>query len=62
MKTERQEILYLILGIAIGAILTSILFLRIPLVAKKAHELGIEKKGDTQEIFQMKEEIHVPNF
>lgn len=49
MKTDRQEITYLILGIAIGVIVTSILFLRIPLVAKKVHELGIEKKTPNTE-------------
>jgi hypothetical protein len=42
---ERQEILYLLLGLALGVIFTSILFLRIPSVVKKAHDLGIQKKA-----------------
>lgn len=46
---ERQEILYLLLGLALGVILTSILFLRIPETSKRAHELGIHEKGQRTE-------------
>ncbi len=42
---ERQEILYLLLGLALGVILTSILFLRAPAASERARELGIHTKG-----------------
>jgi Domain of unknown function (DUF305) len=41
---ERQEILYLLLGLALGVILTSILFLRAPAASERARELGIHTK------------------
>ncbi len=59
---NRQESLYLLLGIALGAILTSILFLRIPLVAHKAHELGIQKKTQKIEVPLQDQRVQVPNF
>ena len=42
---ERQEILYLLLGLSLGVILTSILFLRAPAASERARELGIHTKG-----------------
>jgi hypothetical protein len=53
---ERQELLYMLLGIAMGAIFTSILFLRAPLASERAYELGIRKKVITE--LPQKENIH----
>jgi len=51
---ERQEILYLILGVALGAIFTSILFLRAPVVSERAYNLGLrEKTHQTDEVRNM---------
>ena len=46
---ERQEILYLLLGLALGVILTSILFLRAPAASERARELGIYTDGQHNE-------------
>lgn len=44
---ERQEILYLLLGLALGVIFSSVLFLRAPAASERAYELGIRKKGES---------------
>lgn len=46
---ERQEILYLLLGLALGVIFTSILFLRAPAASERAYELGIRKKTENNQ-------------
>ena len=46
---ERQEILYLLLGLSLGVILTSILFLRAPAASERAYELGIRKKSENSQ-------------
>ncbi|MCW1887950.1 MAG: hypothetical protein KIH67_000130 [Candidatus Moranbacteria bacterium] len=42
---NRQEILYLILGVALGSLLTSLFLLRAPLVSKQAYDLGLRMKS-----------------
>lgn len=42
---NRQEILYLILGVALGSLLTSFFLLRAPLVSKQAYDLGLRVKS-----------------
>ena len=43
---NRQEILYLILGIAVGSLLTSMFLARAPLVSQKAYDLGLRMKAE----------------
>jgi Domain of unknown function (DUF305) len=46
---QRQEILYLLLGIALGTIFASLLFLRAPIASERAYELGIREKSESGE-------------
>jgi len=42
----RQEALYLLLGIALGSLMTSFFLLRAPMVSQKAYDLGLRMKAE----------------
>ena len=51
---NRQEVLYLILGAALGSLLTSFFLLRAPLISKQAYDLGLRVKSQPAIIEQAK--------
>ncbi len=44
---NRQEGLYLLLGVALGSLVTSLFLLRAPLVSKQAYDLGLRFKSQS---------------
>jgi hypothetical protein len=53
---NRQEGLYLLLGIALGSLATSFFLLRAPLVSKQAYDLGLRFKS--QSVIMNQEQIN----
>jgi hypothetical protein len=59
---ERQEILYLLLGAAIGVIFMSLLLLRAPLVSQHAYDLGLREKNTSEEVRMPHQEIQTTKY
>jgi hypothetical protein len=59
---EKQEILYFILGVAVGVIFMSLLLLRAPEVSLRAYNLGLRQQNTSQEVKGQYQEIQTTKY